>query len=234
MKIGILQTGQAPAEMRARLGDYPALFERLLTGQGFNFRTWHVEAMEFPDSPDDADGWLITGSRHGVYEDHAFIPPLEAFIREALDRKRPVVGICFGHQIMAQALGGDVGKFPGGWAVGAQDYDFDGQQITLNAWHQDQVLVPPAGARTFGRNAFCAHAALTYGDMGLSIQAHPEFDDAFIQGLIDHRGTGVVPDHVLQRAVARKGTAQDAQDIARRISAHFHQNAPSPTRSEPA
>ncbi|PZX47128.1 GMP synthase-like glutamine amidotransferase [Roseinatronobacter thiooxidans] len=232
MKIGILQAGQAPEELRAHIGDYPALFARLLAGQSFDFATWHVEGMDFPASVREADGWLITGSRHGVYEDHAFIAPLEQFIRDAFDTGLPVVGICFGHQIMAQALGGKVEKFAGGWAVGAQDYEIEGERLVLNAWHQDQVITPPAGAATIGRNAFCAHAALAYGRQGLSLQAHPEFEDSFIQGLIDTRGRGVVPDALLQAASASQGGARDSSAIGQRIAAHFKQFATAPAGSE--
>ncbi len=221
MKIGILQTGQAPEPVRSQTGDYPVLFERLLAGHGFRFATWHVEAMVFPDSPRAADGWLITGSRHGVYEDHPFIAPLEEFIRDALAAQMPVVGICFGHQIMAQALGGRVAQFAGGWAVGAQDYAFEGQSVRLNAWHRDQVIMPPEGARTIARHPFCAHAALTFGETGLSVQAHPEFDDGFIQGLIETRGRGLVPEPLLAEAEARKGGASGAPLIAQKIAAHF-------------
>jgi GMP synthase-like glutamine amidotransferase len=232
MKIGILQTGQSPEVLRGTLGDYPDLFERLLAGQGFDFATWHVEAMEFPASVHDADGWLITGSRHGVYEDHPFIPPLEQFIRDALDAQMPVVGICFGHQIMAQALGGKVAKFSGGWAVGAQDYDFGGESLTLNAWHQDQVITPPKGAQVLARNDFCAYAALGYGTHGLSVQAHPEFEDEFIQGLIDTRGRGVVPDPLLQAAEAQQGGARHSDRIAAQITRHFKTHARKPAPSE--
>ena len=226
MKIGILQTGQAPDSLRAALGDYPQMFQRLLAAGGFSFQTWHVEGMDFPASIHDADGWLITGSRHGVYEGHAFIAPLESFIRDAMAAGLPVVGICFGHQIMAQAMGGTIARFPGGWAVGAQVYDMDGQALTLNAWHQDQVIIPPDGARTIGSNAFCPHAALAYGDTGLSVQAHPEFDDTFIQGLIDTRGRGVVPDALLADATARRGGPRDSDVIAQRIIAHFQSFTP--------
>ena len=232
MKIGILQTGRAPDDLRTDLGDYPALFERMLAGYEFDFAAWHVEEMEFPASVHDADGWLITGSRHGAYEDHPFIPPLEQFIRDAFGAGLPVVGICFGHQIMAQAMGGKVAKFSGGWAVGAQQYQIEGQQVTLNAWHQDQVITPPKGAQTIGRNAFCAHAALAYGTQGYSVQPHPEFDDAFIQGLIDTRGRGVVPDALLQAASATQGGVRHTHLVAKRIAAHFKQFATAPSGSE--
>ena len=67
----------------------------------------------FPEGIHDADGWLITGSRHGAYEDHPWIPPLEEFIRDAYAAQVPLVGICFGHQIIAQAMGGKVEKYQG-------------------------------------------------------------------------------------------------------------------------
>jgi GMP synthase-like glutamine amidotransferase len=223
MRIGILQTGQAPEPLRKRagLGDYPDLFVRLLAGHGFDFRTWHVEAMEFPSSIHDVEGWLITGSRHGVYEDHAFIPPLEQLIRKAMAAGVPVAGICFGHQIMARAMGGRVEKWPGGWAVGPQDYDFGGSPVRLNAWHQDQVISPPPGAEVAATNPFCPHAALRYGAHGFSLQAHPEFDDAFIAGLIETRGRGVVPEDRIAAAEAGRGSPSDAARVADMIADLF-------------
>ncbi len=223
MRIGILQCGQAPDELKRDLGDYPDMFVRLLDGRGFTFRTWHVEEMAFPDDIHDADGWLLTGSRHGAYEDHPFIPVLEAFIRDAYRAGVPMVGICFGHQIIAQALGGTVVKYPGGWAVGAQDYDFGGQPVRLNAWHQDQVVSLPPDAQVCGRNDFCQNAALVYGDRAFTVQAHPEFDDGFIQGLMDTRGKGRVPQDRLDEAGARMGRADGATLLAERIEAFFKQ-----------
>lgn len=223
MLIGILQTGQAPAELGQRLGDYPTLFERLLAGRGLTFRTFHVEEMEFPESVQDCEGWLITGSRHGSYEDHPFIEPLEQFIREAYAEGVPIVGICFGHQIIAQALGGKVEKFAGGWAVGPQDYDFDGETLVLNAWHQDQVTALPDGATPIATNPFCENAALVYGNRIYTVQAHPEFQDDFVKGLIDTRGKGRVPDNLMREAEARMGKPNSAPTIADRIADFFKQ-----------
>ncbi|WP_417601117.1 type 1 glutamine amidotransferase [Pararhodobacter oceanensis] len=220
MKIGILQTGYAP-DILLETGDYPQLFERLLAGQGFEFETFKVVDMEFPAAVTACDGWLITGSKHGVYEDHAFIPPLEDFIRDAFKAEVPVAGVCFGHQIMAQALGGQVEKFSEGWAIGATDYHFGDQTVRLNAWHQDQVIRPPEGAQTVGHSEFCRHAALSYGAKGYSVQPHPEFDADFISGLITHRGRGVVPDELLARASSRLDLPVDNAQIANQIAAFF-------------
>jgi GMP synthase-like glutamine amidotransferase len=219
MRIGILQCGQSPAQLKDEMGDYPDMFERLLAGRGFTFRTWHVEAMDFPADVHEAEGWLLTGSRHGVYEDHAFIPPLEDFIRRAYAAHVPLVGICFGHQIIAQALGGRVVKHPGGWAVGTQDYDFGGESLRLNAWHQDQVVQLPPGATVAARNAFCENAALVYDDRAFTVQPHPEFEDRFVQGLMDTRAKGVVPAELLEGAAARMGQARSSSAIADRIEA---------------
>ena len=223
MLIGILQTGEAPDVLSAEMGDYPDMFQRLLDGQGFEFRTFRVVDMEFPASVHDCDGWLITGSRHGVYEDHPFIAPLEAFIREAYAEHVPVVGICFGHQIVAQAMGGKVERFDKGWAVGPTGYDFKGEPITLNAWHRDQVTAVPKAAEVVASNDFCENAALLYDTRAFTVQAHPEFRDDFIDGLMRTRGKGLVPDETLEAAQERLGQPNDAARMARRIADFFKQ-----------
>ncbi len=224
MRIGILQTGQSPDMLRSEMGDYPDMFTRLLAGRDLNFTSYHVEAMEFPERVRDCDGWLITGSRHGAYEDHPFIAPLEAFIREAHAEKVPMVGICFGHQIIAQALGGKVERYPDGWAVGPTEYDFGGETVTMNAWHRDQVTKRPDAAEVVACNDFCANAALVYGDWAFSVQAHPEFPDAFVDGLMRTRGPGLVPDEVMAAARAKLGHPNSSAAIADRIADFFKQN----------
>lgn len=225
MLIGILQTGHFPDTLQDQHGDYDAMFARLLDGHGFTFRTWNVVDMDFPEDPGDADGWLITGSRHGAYEAHAFIAPLEALIREIDRAGKPLIGVCFGHQIIAQALGGTVEKFDGGWSVGRTAYaTTDGAPLTLNAWHQDQVTVLPPAARVLASSPFCDNAILAYGDHIWTVQAHPEFSGAEIDALARTRGPGVVPDAQLTQARAQTGIATDRQDVGAQMAAFF-QNA---------
>ncbi|MFT7059750.1 MAG: GMP synthase-like glutamine amidotransferase [Pseudorhodobacter sp.] len=223
MRIGILVTGHVHDSLVGTFGDYSSMFTRLLDGHGFTFQSWNVVDLEFPADVTQADGWLLTGSRYGAYEDAPFIAPLEAFIREAYAKAVPMVGICFGHQVIAQALGGKVEKFAKGWAVGAEAYDFEGETLNLNAWHQDQVVVLPADAKVIARNDFCENAALLYGDRAFTVQAHPEIQHDYLEGLIEKRGPGIVPEPVLQSAQKRLETKLDDQIIADRIAAFFKQ-----------
>jgi len=224
MRIGILQPGHAPDEVRGSLGDYADMFEHLLDGHDFSFRRWDVVDDIFPDGPEEADGWLITGSRHGVYEDHPWLPRLEALVREIVASGKPLVGVCFGHQVIAQALGGTVEKFKGGWAVGRREYDFGDRTLALNAWHQDQVVALPPGAQVIASNDFTQNAALVIGNNVLTIQPHPEFSADMIEGLIDHRSSSVPPE-LVGAARAQLATPTDNAEFGQRMADFLRKGA---------
>jgi GMP synthase-like glutamine amidotransferase len=221
MKIGILQTGHVAEALQPENGDYDSIFVNFLDGYGFEFQNYPVVDGIFPDGPEDCDGWLITGSKHGAYEDHDWIPPLEDLIRAIRATGRPMIGVCFGHQIIAQALGGKVEKYPGGWAVGRHEYDMQGRKIALNAWHQDQVTRAPEGAEVICSNDFCTNAALLYGDNIFTIQPHPEINRTYMQGLIEVRAPGVVPDPLRDAARAQLDAATDSKATADMFARFF-------------
>ena len=221
MRIGILICGHLPEEIIAVRGDYDRVYADHLAGQGFSFDAYPVCDMVFPDSIHAAEGWLISGSRHGAYEDHAFIPPLEAFLREAYAAHVPIVGICFGHQILAQALGGTVIKHPDGFRLARQSYDFAGETLALHAWHQDQVVKAPEGAEIIATSETCPIAGLRYGTRAFSVQPHPEFDDGFLDLLLEHRGHLVRSAGEVKALQAGLGAPIQSDQLAQRIGAFF-------------
>ena len=221
MKIGILQAGHSPDALIATTGDYGELFTEMLADKDLTFQTWSVVDGVFPDGAQSAQGWLITGSRYGACENHAWIAPLEELIRDIHARDLPLIGVCFGHQIIAQALGGKVEKFAGGWSVGLTDYALDERTLTVNAWHQDQVTQRPDGAQVLASSDFCENAILAYGDTIWTIQPHPEMSNEFVDALIRARGRGLVPDDILDAAVAKLDQPNNNADIAAQMIAFF-------------
>jgi len=199
MKIGVIVTGHVRAALVAAHGAYPAMFDRLLNGERRRFAlgVFDMTGGDAPPAPDAADGWLVTGSRHGVYDDLPWIETTKAFLRDARAAGRPMVGVCFGHQIMAEAFGGRAEKFAGGWRLGVQRYDAPPQPwagggtdgaLRLHANHQDQVTAIPDDATVWAANAGCRFAGLAYGDPAapdaVSIQPHPEFAPGYARALI--------------------------------------------------
>ncbi len=209
MKVSILETGRPPEGLESH-GTYVRMFERLL-GPDFDYVAYSVIDGVLPEGVEAADAWLVTGSRFGVYDEAPWIRPLEAFLRAAMAARVPIVGICFGHQLLAQAMGARVEKAAAGWGVGPHDYEVVARpawltgvadRFTLNAMHQDQVLTLPPGATLVARSAFCPLAVLAYDDRAISIQAHPEFDNAYERALIGMRRGVLIPEERADPALA--------------------------------
>ncbi len=217
--------GHLPDEMQAETGDYDRLYGRLLQDQGIDLVPWAVVDGDFPPGLDAAEGWLISGSKHGAYEDLPWIRRLEEFIRAAYAERQPIVGICFGHQVVAKALGGKVEKFPGGWAAGRHEYDWNGDRVFLNAWHQDQITEKPEGAEVVARSPFCPYAALVYPGGAFTVQAHPEFDARAVELLLETRAPGVVPPETIAEAKRTLGFPGDEARLARQIGDFFREAA---------
>lgn len=209
-RIGILECDRLNEPLRARHGSYSEMFQRLLASAGrpLAFETWQVMDAEYPQSVNSCDAYLITGSRYSVYDDLAWVRRLQEYVVTLDSHSKKLVGICFGHQMVAQALGGEVRRHSGGWGVGVLEsslvrskawMDPARESFCLIASHQDQVLRLPERAELLSASAFCAHGSYQIGEHILCFQGHPEF----------------TADYARERLLARKDViAKETFDLA--------------------
>ncbi len=194
MKIGILETGRTPLLLEPRFGRYSCMFRSLL-GEGFQITVYDVVAGEYPAEPEENDGYIVTGSPAGVYEHLPWIAELKSFLQAAKGRAK-LVGICFGHQIMAEAFGGRVIKSDKGWGIGLHRYDVAEvapwmepvASFAIPVSHQDQIIEQPPASHILAASPFTRFGMLAYDDQpAISLQCHPEFEPEYAAALIEQR-----------------------------------------------
>lgn len=197
-RLGILQCDEVSAELRAEFGDYPAMFIRELAPlrPDWSYRTYRVFEGELPERIDECEAYLATGSSFGVNDDVDWIRALASFVRLLAQERAPYVGVCFGHQMLASALGGRVATAKVGWGVGVHSVvhpDISVGSIRLPSEtrlivsHQDQVVETPPGMEILGGSDFCQVSWSHYGDTMLGIQGHPEFTADYAKALMETR-----------------------------------------------
>jgi GMP synthase-like glutamine amidotransferase len=231
MKLTVIQTGDVPESLRSEFGPYPPMFARMFERIGAHYDYDVVRVLDGAPFPDPAtlDAILLPGSAAGVYDDHfTWMAPLRQFIRAAYAARTPMVGVCFGHQIMADALGGAVRKSDKGWGLGRHTYAVRNRPAFMTAAaetlsvacsHQDQVIVPPPDAEVILASDFTPNAGLFYRNgAALSVQPHPEFDDGYTRALAELR-RGKAPDAVVETALDSLGRNSDSASLARHIAA---------------
>lgn len=202
MRIAVLETGYPPAHLIAEHGTYPDMLRRFL-GPGFEVEVFDVQQAPPPDL-DAYDAVAVMGSPSGVYDGDPWIARLLDWLRDARGRTR-MLGVCFGHQAIAQAWGGEVRKADAGWGLGLHRYHVAAREpwmpepvdaIAIPVSHQDQVVTAPPSARVVASSAFTPHAVLAYGDHALSFQCHPEFTVPYARELVERRRGQVADDRL--------------------------------------
>jgi GMP synthase-like glutamine amidotransferase len=194
MQVAILEAGQPPADLVPRFGDYPAMFADLLGGE-VETVAYDATSGQLPEREDAHPAYLVTGSPAGAYDDHVWIAPLRNFLQAAKGRAK-LVGICFGHQLMAEAFGGRVERSERGWGAGLQRYEVVEQAPWMDAVegfavpvsHQDQIVALPSRARVLAANTFSPFGLIAYEDQpAISFQGHPEFRPDYAAALYEVR-----------------------------------------------
>lgn len=200
LRIGILETGHNSEQLAGRFGRFVDNFQRWLSVQNAEFpvqlTAYRVEDGELPARVDECDAYIITGSAAAVYEDHPWLPAARVFVQALMAARIKLLGVCFGHQLIVDVLGGRVEKSDRGWGVGRHTYDVTQTvpcmapalpSFSLLACHQDQVVELPPGAQVLASSEFCEYAMLRIGDHVLTVQAHPEFSAEYAQSLYQLR-----------------------------------------------
>jgi len=198
VKLGILEADQLDKAIQDQYGSYSEMFQELFSAvdDQLVFQSYDIVHLEYPDSMAACDAYLITGSKASTYEDKPWIRRLENEVHALHTRRKKLIGICFGHQLIAQALGGKVQKSEEGWGVGMASRRVflekswmgkmeDSYRILVS--HQDQVTQLPPGAELIAGNEFCPNASFQMGRHILSFQGHPEFQPNYLRQLIAGR-----------------------------------------------
>ena len=236
MKITIIETGLAPEPIRDQYPTYPDMFETLIAGadNDFSYETVSPARGEPLPDPSALEAILITGSAAGVYEDHDWMEPLFEFIRKGTVTGTPQVGICFGHQAIAKALGARVEKADAGWGLGLHTYDIHHapdwmaalDTFALGVSHQDQVLSLPDGAKLIASSEFTPFAAIDYPEAAaMSFQGHPEFDAEFFEALYRVREGTRFSSELVHDAVESLRRPNHNSDVAKWISSFYRRKA---------
>ncbi|MEQ1786463.1 MAG: hypothetical protein ABL966_05375 [Acidimicrobiales bacterium] len=198
MRVGVLVCDHVAERYLGIDGDYTDMFTEMVarTGESAEVVLYDAVAGVLPGRPDECDGWLCTGSSSSVYDGDAWIEALAAFVREVHAAKVPFAGVCFGHQLVAHALGGRTERATRGWGAGALPMEVTVEEpwmtpprssATLLYSHQDQVTVLPPGGRVLASAAHCPIAMLAVDDHVVGVQAHPEFSTAYLRALLEDR-----------------------------------------------
>ena len=198
MKAAILQCDAVLDKFQPQFGNYPTMIEQMFDGidLAISFDTYDCRQGQFPDDIDAYDFFLTTASRASAYENVEWVQQLIEFVQLLYRQHKKLIGICFGHQIIALALGGKIEKSEKGWGVGIASnrivdhpawMDEEPFDINLIVSHQDQIVELPDDTLIIAESDFCPYFIVQWGDNFLSTQGHPEWSSDYSRTLINDR-----------------------------------------------
>jgi GMP synthase-like glutamine amidotransferase len=228
VNIGLLECDHVAGRFAHIPGGYREAFSALLEPHVPQLRFTYFDAChgEVPATPDACDAYVCTGSQFSVYDPLEWIAVLKDFVLRLHEVEKPFVGICFGHQVLALALGGDVRKADWGWGVGVHEMELGRQEPWMNPalekcrlqyMHQDQVLRPPPEAVVLARSEHCEVAMFRVGESMLGIEGHPEFSVDYSEALIRLRSERIGKERA-QTALASLGQPTDGSVVGKWIA----------------
>lgn len=183
----VMQTGDAPEPVRRQCGNFDEMFYRMAELDQASACTVHVAKGEKPAAPQQYRGVIVTGSPIMVTDHETWSDQAGEWLCRAMDAGLPIFAVCYGHQLLAMCLGGDVGYHPKGEEVGSHEVRLtpQGRQdafladvpevFMANMAHRQAVLAPPAGATLLAGSDHDPNQMLRYGDKVFTTQFHPEF-----------------------------------------------------------
>jgi GMP synthase (glutamine-hydrolysing) len=216
MRLGLLLCDHVRGEFQSLGGDYPDYFTRFFGGP--DLITYDLTAGNFPEDLSACDAWVGSGSLHGVYEDVEWIKRFAALVRRLDHEERRYVGVCFGAQMIAHALGGRVAPAPHGWQVGIKEARVGpGRRLRILHCNQDQILEMAPRMRLLATADTNPNEVVAVGEHFLGLQGHPEFTVAYVEALIKLRQGTLIPDEVAEAGLRSLALAPDAEDFREMI-----------------